>query len=361
MKKIKQWLKYITSGKLLYVTIIGVLLVIVGGFSLITNYSNFKELNDERSSLGINRYEDNNVLVRDKTLENMKKDIDGRLKEFFQKYIELLNPSKENIQKIEAIYNDVKIKNAEKKEQITKIVKGDFIEALKTKEKEVDSLLISEEIKYSASEKKLIDEAKKKFNMLKKDKDQSLKMLVKNYTETLKIKNDINSVKKSAEKRIAKEKKAAAKKAEQEEKAKEEEEKNSQNQKTGSGGYSSPKPQVEGNYDRASASALAAAINNYRQSLGLSPYAINASQQSCTDREAKAYADTQNPHNWVCKAANNENASYTGIGTDMVGVTMNFFVNDPPHEAPMSGNYSSIAVSVYQSNGMNYTIVDFFN
>lgn len=101
--------------------------------------------------------------------------------------------------------------------------------------------------------------------------------------------------------------------------------------------------------------------NAYRISLGLTPYTYNYEQQACVTAEAAAYAANKNPHNWVCSAAANENASLGGVNSDYVAVSMNFFKTDPPHEAVLSGQYRSVAIAMVLSNGTYYIIMDVFN
>lgn len=99
--------------------------------------------------------------------------------------------------------------------------------------------------------------------------------------------------------------------------------------------------------------------NEYRRSLGLKPYTYNYAKQSCVFKEAKAYSQNKNPHNWACPCAN-ENAGLSSINSDYVAVAMKFFKNDPPHEAVLSGNYSSVAIAFVEKDGMVYMIMDVF-
>lgn len=101
--------------------------------------------------------------------------------------------------------------------------------------------------------------------------------------------------------------------------------------------------------------------NEYRKSKGLKPYTYNSAQQACVHTEAKAYASNNKPHNWLCKAAANENAGLSSVNSDYVKVAMDFFISDPPHEAVLSGNYSSVAISIVNKGNMNYMIMDVFN
>lgn len=101
--------------------------------------------------------------------------------------------------------------------------------------------------------------------------------------------------------------------------------------------------------------------NEYRKSKGLTPYTYNYAKQSCVDKEAKAYAANGNPHNWLCKSAVNENAGIAGVNSNYVNIAMNFFKSDPPHEAVLSGNYKSVAISIVQSKGKMHMIMDVFN
>lgn len=100
--------------------------------------------------------------------------------------------------------------------------------------------------------------------------------------------------------------------------------------------------------------------NEYRKSKGLKPYTYNYAKQSCVDTEAKAYAANGNPHNWLCKSAANENAGIASVSSNYVKIAMDFFKSDPPHEAVLSGNYSSVAISFVPSNGRMHMIMDVF-
>jgi len=98
-------------------------------------------------------------------------------------------------------------------------------------------------------------------------------------------------------------------------------------------------------------------VNEYRASKGLKPYKYNTDKQACIFAEAKSYANNKNPHNWACQPIANENASLASINSDYVKIAMNFFISDPPHEAVLSGNYTSTAMAFVQRNGMVYMIM----
>lgn len=115
-----------------------------------------------------------------------------------------------------------------------------------------------------------------------------------------------------------------------------------------------------GQYDRAGALRMFAQINTHRRANGLLPYRYAEGRQSCVDTEARAYANTRKPHNWLCKAAANENAGLASINSNYVKVAMDFFINDPPHHRVLIGNYTSAAVSIVFKGGMAYMIVDVF-
>ena len=102
-------------------------------------------------------------------------------------------------------------------------------------------------------------------------------------------------------------------------------------------------------------------VNEYRASLGLKPYTYNSGMQSCVFKEARAYANNKNPHNWLCGPAANENAGLAGINSDYVKAAMDFFKSDPPHEAVLSGNYKSVAIAFVEKDGMVYMILDVFH
>ena len=99
--------------------------------------------------------------------------------------------------------------------------------------------------------------------------------------------------------------------------------------------------------------------NDYRKSLGLKPYKYNYNKQACVFKEATAYANNKNPHNWLCPCAN-ENASLASVNSDYVAIAMKFFKSDPPHEAVLSGNYDSVAIAFVEKGGMVYMIMDVF-
>lgn len=372
-KKIKKFFKNNKN----YLSVFFLFLIFMYSFSYVVgNNIRYQKVNDYRQKIGLTKYKENNLLVRTKTLENMKKDINNQLKKDYEKYIQLVKPSEEIQDKILKIYNSAELTSEEKVGEIKPIVKKDLLEKTDKLKSKIENKL-NLNLQYNSKERQDLLNNQEKFEELSKTEDDSVLFLLEMYKELTNINSNIDTVNDESEKRIeesqkkAEEKKVAEEKKEAEEKKKAEEEKKAEeNKKTeeetsdatnkNNDSYDSTTPNLDGNFDRANATALANAINAYRNSLGLSSYSYASDKQSCTDSEALAYAQTQNPHNWVCESANNENASYTAIGSDLVGITMDFFINDPPHEAPMSGNYKSIAVSVYQSDGMNYTIVDFF-
>lgn len=114
-------------------------------------------------------------------------------------------------------------------------------------------------------------------------------------------------------------------------------------------------------FDRNGAMAMFNQVNEYRARQGLPLYAYNYDQQSCVDAEAVAYANTNIPHNWVCKTVANENAGIASVNSDYVKIAMNFFIADPPHHAVLVGNYRSAAVSIVIKEGRAYMILDVFN
>lgn len=114
-------------------------------------------------------------------------------------------------------------------------------------------------------------------------------------------------------------------------------------------------------YEREAAMVMFDKVNAYRASQGLSPYTYADSQQECVDIEATAYSSNKNPHNWLCKAAANENAGISSIRSDYVQIAMDFFITDPPHHVVLVGNYRSAAVSIVVLNGVAYMILDVFN
>lgn len=113
-------------------------------------------------------------------------------------------------------------------------------------------------------------------------------------------------------------------------------------------------------YDRAGALRMFEQINAHRRASGLKPYRYAEGRQSCVDTEARAYANTRKPHNWLCKAAANENAGLSSTSSNYVKIAMDFFITDPPHHRVLIGGYSSAAVSIVFKGGMAYMIVDVF-
>lgn len=112
---------------------------------------------------------------------------------------------------------------------------------------------------------------------------------------------------------------------------------------------------------KAQAMRMFKMTNDYRRSKGLKPFKYNYSMQSCVFKEAKAYASNKKPHNWLCTAAANENAGLSSKNSDYVKIAMDFFKSDPPHEAVLSGPYSSVAIAIVEKDGMMYMIMDVFN
>lgn len=114
-------------------------------------------------------------------------------------------------------------------------------------------------------------------------------------------------------------------------------------------------------FDRAQAMSMFEQVNAYRASMGLKPYSYNYEQQACVDSEAVAYSSNNNPHNWACATAANENAGISSINSNYVKIAMDFFISDPPHHAVLVGNHQSAAVSIVLRNGKAYMILDVFN
>jgi len=101
-------------------------------------------------------------------------------------------------------------------------------------------------------------------------------------------------------------------------------------------------------------------INEYRAGLGLRPFTYNYAMQSCVFLEAQTYANTRNPHPWVCQPVSNANASLASVHSDYVAIAMNFFRTSPTHEAVISGPYSSATIAFVQQGGMVYMILYVF-
>ncbi len=333
----------------LYIIIALVVIACSGLFTtiyLVSNHSKFVKLNNAMEEIFISPYDENNLLIKGKTLENMEKEIVDSIDSFSKWYDKTIILSKENAEKRKTLLASDE-KKADKFEDIQKIYLDDLNQKNKNLKSEVDKLLKSD-IAFNSDESAKIKDYTTKLNGLKDGTD--IKASLDLYDQLKSIKKDTNSTVNSAKKRIKKE--------EEEKKAKEEAEKLAA--KTGN--YSSvplSPTQMEGNFNRSLASDLFNAINSYRASIGKAPYVYNSAKQSCIDQEALAYANTSNPHNWVCDNIN-ENASTAAVGSNLVALSMNFFINDAPHEEVLAGrryNYTSAAVSVVQKNGTYYAIV----
>lgn len=335
------------------------------------NHNKFEALNKIRPDLYLKEYDSNNIFIKNQTLKEMQNDIEDQFEHLKKEYIKQFNPSQDIITKIEKIANNTKLSIEEKEKQIIDILKSDLESNIKKLSDDYNNI-INKDINYSDEENSQLKTLNDKYKeLIKEKKSLNLEDMYNKYNNIYNNNMKIKQLQSKANKRIKAEKakleQLAKEQLAEEQKQKEEQKENAKSSNDDSNSSansdsnnSSDSSSSDGPYNRALAMSLFNAINAYRTSLGLPKYSYS-SRQSCVDREAKAYADTNNPHNWVCTSAANENASYTAIGSDMVGITMDFFKNDPPHEAPMSGNYSSMAVSVYQKNNMNYTIVDFFN
>lgn len=323
--------------KIISVSIVMVVLL-VGVGVVAKGYDNKKIYNetiDASKMLKVNIDTINKKIIKNEDINKIKTDNINQYNEYKEKYKNTFFPSDDILQEITNVENSNNI-GKNKLVEINNIIVKDAMNKFNLSIEEFNKIK-DEKIKYNKTELNKFNKIVKSVGELKTDNIYDI------YTSYDSLKNNklsLTKLEKSAKARIKKEKE-------------EKEIADSATSKTTS-------PSMSGNYDRANAQSLFNAINAYRTSLGLSPYAYATNQQSCVDLESKAYAGNNNPHNWVCSAADNENASYTAKGSDLVGITMDFFKNDPPHEAPMSGNYSSMAVSVYVANGMNYTIVDFF-
>ncbi len=105
---------------------------------------------------------------------------------------------------------------------------------------------------------------------------------------------------------------------------------------------------------------MLAGLNDYRKSLGLPLLSYNYDKQSCIDKEALAYANNRNPHNWVCDV-DNEGSSLAPITSDYVQIALNFYTTHGSHrETVITPSYRSIAVSLVEYNGMVYMVVGYW-
>lgn len=347
-------------------------LLIVGGLGtgfLVHENLEFHALNDLREKVELGRYNDANIFVKPKTLSVMGTSVMDKLNVMVENYEEVFQPDDSNKEKLHKTLEDNDISLSEKVTSVEETIRKDEESKINARSDEIKKKIDSEK-GFSGSEKKDLQELLMKLQALGMDKTNTFKELDIIYGECGTIRDDLGNLIKTKNKRIDEIKKAKKAEEEKAKKAKEEatnsagKSRGTNSTTSSSGGSSKPSESVSGggdsNFNRGEASRLAAAINSYRTGLGLKAYTYNSGLQSCVDSEAKAYAETQNPHNWVCTSAANENASLAPVGSDLIALSMNFFKNDPPHEEPMSGNYSSFAVSVYAKGGMNYAIVDVF-
>ncbi len=347
MKNVLEKLK-IKENKI-YIIIALIVLLVIGSFStiyLVSNHNKFIKLNQAMEEIFISPYDENNLLIKGKTLENMEAEIVASIDAFSKWYDKNIVLSKENFEKRkELLENDNK--RSEKFEAIQKIYLDDLADKNKTLKSELEKLLKSD-IGFNTSEASDIKKYSTELSALGDAKD--IKASIDMYESLKKIKKNANNTIGNAKKRIKEE--------EEKKKAKEKAKKEAAKK----GDYSSmplSPTQMDGNFNRSLATDLFNAINAYRASIGKPPYAYNSSKQGCIDQEALAYANTSNPHNWVC-SVNNENASTAPVGSNLVSLSMNFFINDAPHEEVLSGrryNYTSAAVSVVQKNGTYYAII----
>lgn len=358
--------------KKIIILVIVLVLFIIGAFLGVHYYNNYKEyskLNYVMSDLKLGAYEENNYTVRDKTLYNMEQEIHGGMTEYVKKYNEEFSENP-NIEKdIEEIVNSSTIAPPDKYTGVKNVVEEDL--AVKVSDKEEELLDRVDELEEIADSLEDIPEEEiEKYDSMVEEYnnlagDESLDALYSDYATLDNIEGEIAELEADI-KIIEKEEKAAKKAEKKEEKAKEEEEEDakdeadSQDDNTDSleTSTSTDLPN-DGNYNRSIGQALFNSVNAYRSSIGLPPYAYNSSMQACVDSESQAYAVTQNPHNWLCSVSN-ENASLAPIGSDAVKISMDFFTTDPPHEAVLSGNYTSATTSIYESNGMYYMILCVF-
>lgn len=365
--KIKNFIK--ENKKLVILNIIVyVILIVVIIVTFMFNHSRFVVLNKALEQVGMSKYEENNTFVKSKTIEDMTdvlvEDVEVMVDDFVKKTnnndviedIKVIAKNKDNLNEFEQV---VKIETLlvdnlnEKNEQA--------IGKLDSQIKEIKSM--------NDAEKKVLDEINNKIKLLTTETKIDYFEIAKVYDDINVVNSDVNTLNKNVDTRIEKEKKEKEKKEkEKQEKEKKEaeekrikEEAEKSKKKSKSGGYSSTKSDsvMSGNFDRGIAMGIFNATNDYRSSLGLNPYIYSGEKQTCVDAEASAYASNKNPHNWVCDVSN-ENASYVGVNQNVVKISMDFFISDPPHEAVLSGDYDSAAVSCAVSGGYYHCILGVF-
>ncbi len=282
----------------------------------------------------------------------MQEEIDIQISNYINEYVKLFNKDevfKENVNSIlnsddnfESKYNSISKYVAEDlKSEVNK-------EVTKLKEFDLD------DVTFNKQEEEQYNEIINDVNAISVDSSTIQKNL-NNYDKLNELETELTALKEGSLRREEQEKKEEEALEEEAESGKE----NTSTNNTSSDSKQDNEPAYEGNFNRADGQNIFNAINDYRSSLGLTPYTYNSGMQSCVDNESIAYANTQNPHNWVCSVAN-ENASIAPVGSDIVSISMGFFISDPPHEVVLSGNYTSAAVSIYESGGMSYIIVGVF-
>lgn len=361
LNKIKKYVNdtNVKLSKKVILSTIPVLVIVIFVLSYETNhyYANYKAyemLNDVRGEVQLKNYPDNNYLVKNQTIQNMESSIFNKLDSLHTQYVKTVEGTEIDKQ-IKSIKEDKKTNNYEKYTKLKSTVRKDLENNISKIKTNINNFNI-EEHDLTSSEETQYEKLLAGNKNIKVEKEELASNLYNDYQEVVKVENKMKQLKVNINEREEAEEQEAEEQAKKEAQKEKEEEAAA---KTLDFSNLSSDLRVEGNFDRAIGDSMFSAINAYRSSLGLAPYSYNSSMQSCVDQEAQAYGNTQNPHNWVCPVAN-ENASNAPVGSDAVSISMNFFMTDPPHEAVLSGNYSSVAVSSYVQGGTNYIIVGVF-
>ncbi len=338
-------------------------LISLGGIlslKTISNYNSYLELNAAMVESNIQPYEENNYLVKDETLEDMKNKITSKAKDFSQKYEEEIDLAEENEQKVQEIVKSEK-EIDEKLVETKDVYNADTSTKITALKEETNSML-KQAVSYNSKEEEEIEILEEELETVQPEEelDESLK----EYTKVKEINKDVNSIQKEAADRIEEEELEAKKEKEEEAKKEQQEQEELEAQQnatqqndapTQSAPPASAPSSSSGNFDRGYAQGVFDAINVYRTSLGLPAYSYNSSMQSCVDSEASAYAANGNPHNYVCQPISGENAGITVSGYYSPAGMVDLWKMDQPHNRPMvSTSNTQAAVSAYKANGMIY-------
>ncbi len=341
---------YIFKNRKKIIIPILILLILLGTASIyfVPNYKAYEHLNEVRDKVNLSTYKEKNFIVRDLTLSNMQEEIDMQISNYIKEYAKFFNKDETFNEQVYSILNSDEVQQ-NKYNSLTKYIDGDLKSEVTKKITQLREYDLTD-VTFNKQEEDQYNEIIKEINSIIVN-NSTIKENLNNYNTLYDLETELTALKEGSLKRVELEKK--------EEEDIKSDEKDTNPNNTLSTKMQNEEPAYEGNFNRVDGQNIFNAINEYRSSLGLTPYTYNSGMQSCVDNESMAYANTQNPHNWVCPVAN-ENASLAPVGSDVVGISMGFFISDPPHEIVLSGNYTSAAISIYESGGMSYIIVGVF-